>query len=401
MSPFQRTRTLGIVGLGLMGGSLARAVKEAGLPWRVRGLARDPETRRAALAAGAVDEACATAAEAARGADLVVIALPVRSIPDAARDLAPHLAPGTIVTDVGSTKAALTRRVEAVLPPGVPFVGGHPIAGTEESGFTASFAGLYRGARCLLTPGATATPAAVAAVREPLGVGRHAGGGAGCRHPRPHPRRHQPPAPRGGLRPRQRGRARRRRPPRAAFVHRRRLSRLHPDRSLAPGDVARHLPRQPRRGAQGARRVPRGGRAPALAHRRRRRSGSRERPLPPPGSCAARSLPRHRARRHVRELPARPRARRGGAAGFGRRPRRQVDLAPRPDPGLPGPRHHPDQRTFARRRREEHRPGAAPPRRRHRPRGAPSRSPSGARASAAGANPRACSTSATPAPGSA
>jgi len=148
-----------------MGGSLARAVKEAGLPWRVRGMARNPETLRAARAAGAVDETCATAAEAARGADLVVIALPVRAVPDAARDLAPHLAPGAVVTDVGSTKAVLARRVEAVLPAGVPFVGGHPIAGTEESGFEASFAGLYRGARCLLTPGTTATPAAVALVR--------------------------------------------------------------------------------------------------------------------------------------------------------------------------------------------------------------------------------------------
>ncbi len=148
-----------------MGGSLARAVKEAGRSWRVRGLARNPETRRAALASGAIDEACATAAEAARGADLVVLALPVRAIPDAAREMAPHLAPGTVVTDVGSTKAALTGRVEAVLPPGVPFVGGHPIAGTEESGFEASFAGLYRGARCLLTPGATSTPEAVATVR--------------------------------------------------------------------------------------------------------------------------------------------------------------------------------------------------------------------------------------------
>jgi len=160
------SRTLVIVGLGLMGGSLARAVKEAGLPWRVRGVARDPATRAAALAAGAVDEAVAGPAEAAGGADLVVLALPVLAVPTAARELAPHLAPGTVVTDVGSTKAALVRAVESVLPPGVPFVGGHPIAGTEESGFTASFAGLYRGARCLLTPGATATPAATALVRE-------------------------------------------------------------------------------------------------------------------------------------------------------------------------------------------------------------------------------------------
>jgi prephenate dehydrogenase len=155
-----------MVGLGLMGGSLARAVKEAGLPWRVRGVARSPETRAAALAAGAVDEAVVGPAEAARGADLVVLCLPVLTVPQAARELAPHLAPGTVVTDVGSTKAALVGAVEAVLPPGVPFVGGHPIAGTEESGFTASFAGLYRGARCLLTPGPTSTPAAVALVRD-------------------------------------------------------------------------------------------------------------------------------------------------------------------------------------------------------------------------------------------
>jgi prephenate dehydrogenase len=157
--------TLAIVGLGLMGGSLARAVKEAGLPWRVRALARDPATRAAALAAGAVDEAVDDPAAAARGAALVVLALPVLAVPAAVRALAPHLAPGTVVTDVGSTKAALVRSVEAELPPGVPFVGGHPIAGTEESGFTASFAGLYRGARCLLTPGATSTPEAVATVR--------------------------------------------------------------------------------------------------------------------------------------------------------------------------------------------------------------------------------------------
>jgi len=148
-----------------MGGSLARAVKETGLPWRVRALARDPQTRRDALAAGAVDEATADPSAAARGADLVVLALPVRAIPQAARELAPHLVPGTVVTDVGSTKAALVAAVEAALPPGVPFVGAHPIAGTEDSGFTASFAGLYRGARCLLTPGKTSTPAAVAAVR--------------------------------------------------------------------------------------------------------------------------------------------------------------------------------------------------------------------------------------------
>jgi prephenate dehydrogenase len=165
MGGSQHPRVLSIVGLGLMGGSLARAVKEAGLPWRVRGMARDPETRRSAREAGAVDEACADPAAAAAGAALVVLALPVRTIPAVVAAMAPHLAPGAVVTDVGSTKLTLGRRVEALLPPGVVFVGGHPIAGTEESGFTASFAGLYRGARCLLTPGATSTPAAIAEVR--------------------------------------------------------------------------------------------------------------------------------------------------------------------------------------------------------------------------------------------
>jgi prephenate dehydrogenase len=166
MIPAGRQCVLVVVGLGLMGGSLARAVKDARLPWRVRALARDPATRQAALAAGAVDEAVDEPAAAAAGADLVVLALPVLAVPAAARALAPHLAPGTVVTDVGSTKAALVRSLEGILPAGVPFVGGHPIAGTEDSGFTASFAGLYRGARCLLTPGATSTPAAVAVVRS-------------------------------------------------------------------------------------------------------------------------------------------------------------------------------------------------------------------------------------------
>ncbi|HWR97257.1 MAG TPA: prephenate dehydrogenase/arogenate dehydrogenase family protein, partial [Candidatus Methanoperedens sp.] len=93
------------MGLGLMGGSLARAVKEAGLPWRVRGMARDPQTRRAALAAGAVDEAVDDPAAAAAAADIVVLALPLLAVPGAARALAPHVSPGTVVTDVGSTKA--------------------------------------------------------------------------------------------------------------------------------------------------------------------------------------------------------------------------------------------------------------------------------------------------------
>jgi prephenate dehydrogenase len=158
--------TLTVIGLGLIGGSLVRAVKAKSLPYRVLGVARREETRREALACGAVDEACATAAAAAPKSDIVVLALPVLLIPEALREIAPLLPDGAVVTDVGSTKLGLTQMAEEVLPPGVSFVGGHPIAGTENSGFAASFPELFQGARCILTPGRSASSDAVEAVRK-------------------------------------------------------------------------------------------------------------------------------------------------------------------------------------------------------------------------------------------
>ncbi len=157
--------TLTVVGLGLIGGSLVRAVKVGKLPYRVVGVARRERTRREALEAGAVDAAVPEAADAAAASDIVVLALPVLTIPSVLRTMAPALRPGTVVTDVGSTKVALIAEAEKILPPGVPFVGAHPIAGTEDSGFEASFPGLFRGARCILTPGQSSTAEAVAAVR--------------------------------------------------------------------------------------------------------------------------------------------------------------------------------------------------------------------------------------------
>jgi len=158
--------TLTVIGLGLIGGSLVRAVKAKNLPYRVLGVARREKTRSEALACGAVDETCATAAEAAPKSDIVVLALPVLRIPEALSEIAALLPEGTVVTDVGSTKLALTEKAENLLPRGVSFVGGHPIAGTENSGFAASFPELFQGARCILTPGRSASSAAVDAVRE-------------------------------------------------------------------------------------------------------------------------------------------------------------------------------------------------------------------------------------------
>lgn len=159
-------KTLTVVGLGLIGGSLARAVKTGKLPFRVLGVARRESTRREALEAGAVDEAFAEPADAASVSDIVVLALPVLTIPSVLRAMAPSLRPGTVVSDVGSTKVALIAEAEKTLPPEVPFVGAHPIAGTEDSGFEASFPELFRGARCILTPGERSTPEAVATIRD-------------------------------------------------------------------------------------------------------------------------------------------------------------------------------------------------------------------------------------------
>lgn len=158
-------KTLTVVGLGLIGGSLVRAVRARGLPYRVHVVARREETRRQALQSGVVEEAFSAPAEAAPRADLVVLALPVLAIPGAFREMAPRLRGGTVVTDVGSTKSSIIERMEEDVPSGISFVGGHPIAGTEDSGFESSFPDLFQGARCILTPGRTSTPEAVGAVR--------------------------------------------------------------------------------------------------------------------------------------------------------------------------------------------------------------------------------------------
>jgi len=157
---------LTVVGLGLIGGSLVRAVKARKLPYRVIGVARREETRRAAIDCGAVDAVCATAAEAAPEGGVVVLALPVLRIPETLTEIASLLPAGAVVSDVGSTKLGLVREAARILPAGVPFVGGHPIAGTENSGFDASFPELFDGARCILTPSENSPSDAVSRVKE-------------------------------------------------------------------------------------------------------------------------------------------------------------------------------------------------------------------------------------------
>lgn len=150
-----------LIGLGLIAGSMALAMREKGLAGEVVGHARSAETRAVALEIGLVDRVCESAAEAVEGADLVVLAVPVGAMADVAAEIAPHLKPGATVTDVGSVKAAVVQAVAPHLPEGVHFVPGHPLAGTEHSGPRSGFASLFRNRWWLFTPAGDVDEAAV------------------------------------------------------------------------------------------------------------------------------------------------------------------------------------------------------------------------------------------------
>lgn len=162
---------IAVLGLGLMGASLAMALRKRGYAGRLVAYARKEATRAEALARGIVDEAYAAPAAAAQAASLVVLCAPIRACADLAAEIAPALKPGTLVTDVGSTKGWICRRLAGVLPPGI-FVGSHPIAGSEKQGLDAASAGLYENALTVVAvaPGqAEESVARVAALWEAAG----------------------------------------------------------------------------------------------------------------------------------------------------------------------------------------------------------------------------------------
>lgn len=154
---------LALIGLGLIGGSFARALRAAGEVGTVVGYDLDPAQTQAALSLGVIDRAALSAAAAVAEADVVMLAVPVLHTAEALQGCLPGFAPGTVVTDVGSTKGSVLADVAGVcggqLPPW--FVAAHPIAGTEKSGVRASFAELFRGHRVILTPHAAQDPTAL------------------------------------------------------------------------------------------------------------------------------------------------------------------------------------------------------------------------------------------------
>ena len=141
-----------LIGIGLIGSSISHAMQRQGLAKEIVGSARTKTTLDTALNLGLIHKGYDTAAEAAQGADLVILSVPVGACGPLAAEIAPHLRPGAILTDVGSVKAAVVRDMAPHVPEGVHFVPGHPIAGTEQSGPEAGFAELFEGRWTILTP---------------------------------------------------------------------------------------------------------------------------------------------------------------------------------------------------------------------------------------------------------
>jgi cyclohexadieny/prephenate dehydrogenase len=154
-------RRVALIGIGLIGSSLAHAMRRKELAGEITGFARSEATRTKAKEIGLVDAVFPSPGAAVEDADLVILCSPVGTYAALAAEIAPALKPGAILTDVGSVKGAVVRDVEGHVPPGVHFIPGHPIAGTEQSGPESGFAELFFNRWCILTPLPGADPLAV------------------------------------------------------------------------------------------------------------------------------------------------------------------------------------------------------------------------------------------------
>ena len=157
---------LAIIGIGLIGGSLSLALKQAGQVKHVVGYARNEATREQALSLGIIDTAAASIETAIKGADIIVLAVPMGAMASALAEISQHLTDNTIITDAGSTKADVAKAAADKLGNRISqFVPGHPIAGTEKSGPSAAFATLYQDHKVILTPMKQTDTTAVEAVK--------------------------------------------------------------------------------------------------------------------------------------------------------------------------------------------------------------------------------------------
>ena len=161
----EKIQRLALIGIGLIGSSIAHGARKWGLAEEIVVQSRRAETVATAERLQLGDRYTTRAAEAVEGADLVILSIPVGAYAAIAEEIAPALKDGAIVSDVGSVKASVVRQVEPQLPDSVHFVPAHPVAGTEHSGPEAGFAELFAGRWCILTPPDGTDPAAIERVK--------------------------------------------------------------------------------------------------------------------------------------------------------------------------------------------------------------------------------------------
>lgn len=160
-------KRISIIGLGLIGGSLGLALKQSmGTNVEIVGFARRPEVAEEAVRIAAVDKTEAQLVQAVRDANIVIIATPVLAMKDIVQEIAGHLSPNTIVTDVGSTKTQVLKWATEYLPPTVSFIGGHPMCGKETSGIDEAEAGLFKDCVYCLTQDSNSSKEALAQMED-------------------------------------------------------------------------------------------------------------------------------------------------------------------------------------------------------------------------------------------
>ncbi|MBB2749849.1 UNVERIFIED_ORG: cyclohexadieny/prephenate dehydrogenase [Rhizobium aethiopicum] len=143
---------IALIGIGLIGSSLAYDIRRLGLAREIVVATRSPDTLKRAEELGLGDRYTTSSADAVKDADLVIVSVPVGASESVAKEIAASLKPGAIVTDVGSTKASVIAQMQPHIPAGVHFIPGHPLAGTEKSGPDAGFPGLFESRWCIFTP---------------------------------------------------------------------------------------------------------------------------------------------------------------------------------------------------------------------------------------------------------
>lgn len=141
-----------IIGLGFIGGSLGLALKEVGFMGEIVGVSTNEANLAKALDAGMIDRYTTSADKGVKDADLIILATNVGLFVDILSHIGQNIKKGAIVSDVGSVKGAMVEKLESLMPQDVYFVGAHPIAGGERAGVAAAKSGLYRGAKCIITP---------------------------------------------------------------------------------------------------------------------------------------------------------------------------------------------------------------------------------------------------------